>query len=79
MHELLSRSRSRLRTLAIGQAQALVTALLALGSPWAVAFAGHLKLTPWLVAIFWVGRRDWRSLGVLAAWLAGLGAFQLVL
>lgn len=66
-------------TLAIGQAQALVTALLAVGSPWAVAFAGHLKLTPWLVGIYWAGRRDWRSLGLLAAWIAGLGLVQLVL
>lgn len=66
-------------TLAIGQAQALVTALLALGSPWAVAVAGHLKLTPWLVGIYWAGRRDWRSLAHLAAWIAGLGLVQLVL
>lgn len=66
-------------TLAIGQAQALVTALLAFGSPWAVAFAGHIKLTPWLVGIYWVGRRDWRSLGHLSGWVAGLGLLQLVL
>jgi hypothetical protein len=66
-------------TLAIGQAQALVTALLAFGSPWAVAAAGHIKLTPWLVAVYWAGRRDWRSLGRLVAWIVGLAAVQLVL
>jgi hypothetical protein len=64
---------------AIGQAQVVVTWLLALGSPWAVAAAGHLKLFPWLVALFWLGRRDWRALGLFAAWTAGLLAFQLVL
>ncbi len=66
-------------TLAIGQAQALVTTLLAIGSPLAVAFAGHLKLTPWLVGVFWVSRRDWRSVARLAAWIAGLGVVQLAL
>ncbi|HYO44239.1 MAG TPA: glycosyltransferase 87 family protein [Candidatus Limnocylindrales bacterium] len=66
-------------TLAIGQAQALVTALLAVGSPWAVAFAGHIKLTPWLVGIYWAGRRDWRSLGLLTWWIVGLALVQLVL
>lgn len=66
-------------TLAVGQAQALVTGLLAVGSPWAVAFAGHLKLTPWLIGVFWLARRDWRSLGLLAGWIAGLALFQLVL
>ena len=35
--------------LAIGQAQAIVTLLLTLGNPWAVALAGHLKLFPFLV------------------------------
>lgn len=64
---------------AIGQAQVVVTWLLTLGSPWAVALAGNLKLFPWLVALFWLGRRDWRSLGLFAAWAAGLLALQLVL
>jgi hypothetical protein len=66
-------------TLAVGQAQALVTLLLALGSPLGVAMAGHLKLTPWLAAIYWVGRRDLRSLLRLAGWVAGLAVLQLAL
>ena len=66
-------------SLAIGQAQVPVTWLLAIGSPWAVAFATNLKVLPLLVAVFWVGRRDWRALGVFAAWMAGLFLFQLVL
>jgi hypothetical protein len=65
--------------LAIGQAEPLVTALLTLGAPWSVAFAGHLKIAPWLVAIFWLGRRDWRALGTFAAWVIAIGVVQLIL
>ncbi len=32
-----------------------------------------------LAGIFWLGRRDWRNLGRLVAWTAGLGLVQLVL
>jgi hypothetical protein len=63
----------------IGQAQVAVTWLLALGMPWAVALAANLKVFPILVAVWWLGRRDWRSLGWLAAWVAALVAVQLVL
>jgi hypothetical protein len=66
-------------TLAIGQAQAVVTLLLTLGNPWAVALAGHLKLFPILVGLYWVGRRDWRNLRWLVIWTVGLGLFQMVL
>jgi hypothetical protein len=66
-------------SLAIGQAQVLVTALLALGAPWAVALAANLKLLPVLAAIYWLGRRDWRSLGRFAAWITALALLQLVL
>ena len=66
-------------TVAIGQAQALVTLFLTIGAPWSVAFAGHLKLFPWLAAIYWVARRDRRALLLFVAWTAGLGVVQLVL
>lgn len=66
-------------TLVIGQAHALVTLLLAFGNPIAVALAGHLKLFPWLAAVYWVGRRDWRALGTFVAAVVGLGLVQLVL
>ena len=66
-------------SLAIGQAQALVTLLLTYGTPLAVALAANIKVFPALVAIWWVGRRDWRRLGWFAAWMAGLIAFQFVL
>jgi Glycosyltransferase family 87 len=64
---------------AIGQAQVVVTWLVAISSPWAIALAGHIKVLPWLVALYWLGRRDWRALALFAAWWAGLALVQLVL
>jgi alpha-1,2-mannosyltransferase len=66
-------------SIVIGQAQVAVTLLLALGSPWAVALAANLKVFPILVAVWWLGRRDWRPLGWLAVWVAALIGVQLVL
>ena len=66
-------------SLAVGQAQVAVTFLVALGSPWAIALAGHLKLLPAVVAIYWLGRRDWRSVATFAAWLVGLAALSFIL
>jgi Glycosyltransferase family 87 len=66
-------------SLAVGQAQVAVTFLLVIGAPWAVAIAAHLKLLPVLVAIFWIGRRDWRSVARLAAWGIGLLILSFVL
>ena len=66
-------------TLAIGQAQALVTALLTFATPFGVAFAGHLKLTPLLAGVYWVARRDRRAVIRLVGWTIAIGVFQLVL
>jgi hypothetical protein len=66
-------------SLAIGQAQIPMTLLMAVGTPWSLAFATHLKVLPALAAIWWIGRRDWRSLAQFAAWVVGLGIVQLVL
>ena len=63
----------------LGQAQLPVTLLLALATPLSVAMAGQLKLIPALAALWWLGRRDWRSLGRFAAWSAALVALQVVL
>jgi hypothetical protein len=49
-------------SIAIGQAQVPATLLMALGSPVAIALAGQLKVLPALVAIYWLGRRDWTAL-----------------
>ncbi len=64
--------------LSVGQAEPIITLLLAIGSPAAVALAGHLKLLPWLVAAFWLGRRDLRSLTRFAGWTLAIGALQLL-
>lgn len=66
-------------TVAIGQAQAMVTLLLAFGSPLTVALAANLKLFPALVALWWVGRRDWRSLRRFVGWSIALGLVQVIL
>jgi hypothetical protein len=66
-------------SLAIGQAQIPMTLLMAFGTPWSLAFATHLKILPALAAIWWIGRRDWRSLAHFVAWVAALGVVQLVL
>jgi hypothetical protein len=66
-------------SLDIGQAQVPVTFLLALGAPWSVALAAHLKVFPALAAVWWLGRRDWGALARFAVWLVALGLVQLVL
>lgn len=66
-------------TVVIGQAQAIITWCLAIGAPWTVALATNIKLYPALVAVYWVGRREWRRIGWFTAWMAGLLAVQLVL
>jgi hypothetical protein len=66
-------------SVSIGQAQVPMTFLMALGSPWAIALAANLKIFPAIVAIYWLGRRDWRSLGRFAVWMAVFAAVQLVL
>jgi hypothetical protein len=66
-------------SLAVGQAQVAVTFLVAFGSPWAIALAGHLKILPVIVAIYWLGRRDWRAFGRFIAWFVGLTVLTFVL
>lgn len=66
-------------SLAIGQAQVAVTMLMAVGAPWALALATHLKILPALVAVWWLGRRDWPSLARFGAWLIGLTLLQFAL
>lgn len=63
----------------VGQAQVVVTVLMLVASPLAVALASGLKLFPAFVALFWLGRGDWRSLGRLVAWLMALAVVSLVL
>lgn len=66
-------------TFAIGQVEAIVTLLLAIGSPLTVAVAGNIKIFPLAVGIYWLVRGDWRRLGQLAGWTVGLVLLQLVI
>ena len=66
-------------SLAVGQAQIVVTLLMAFGSPVALALATHLKIFPAFAAIWWLGRRDVRSFAWFVAWVAVFGVVQLVL
>lgn len=65
--------------LVIGQVEVVITLLLSFGNPLAVAFAGTLKLFPWLAAAYWVGRRQWTALARFVAWVAGLFLLQLLI
>ncbi len=66
---------------AIGVAQAHVplTLLLAIGQPWSVALAANLKLFPVLIAIWWLGRRQFQAVGALIGWLIILALLQWLL
>jgi hypothetical protein len=66
-------------SVSVGQAQVLVTLLLAIGNPAAVAVAAQMKLLPALVALYWVGRRDWRSLGRFIGWSVLLVVAQVLI
>ncbi len=63
----------------IGQAEPMITLLLTIGTPAAIAIAGHLKLIPWVAAIYWIARRDVRALTRCVAWIAALALVQLLL
>jgi Glycosyltransferase family 87 len=66
-------------SLAVGQAQVAVTFLVAVGAPWAIALAANLKILPLLVAVYWIGRRDWAAVRLVVVWMAGLIALQFIL
>jgi hypothetical protein len=65
--------------LTVAQAQVPMTLLLALGQPWSIALAANIKVFPAFAAVYWLGRRDRRSLLRFMAWLATLGLIQLAL
>jgi hypothetical protein len=66
-------------SLAVGQAQVIVTLLTVLGAPWAIALGANIKVFPALIAIWWLGRREARPLALFAGWMAALVAVQFVL
>jgi hypothetical protein len=64
--------------LTVAQAHVPFTLLLAFGQPWSIAIAANLKLTPVLIALWWLGRRDRQALFAFAAWMALLALAQIV-
>ena len=65
--------------LTVAQAHVPMTYLIALGQPWSVALAANLKLFPALLALWWLGRRDYQSLVAFGGWLLLFGAAQALL
>lgn len=63
--------------LAIGQAHVPMTLLLAIGQPWSIALATDLKLFPALIALWWIGKRDWESFVAFIGWFLVFGIIQL--
>jgi hypothetical protein len=65
--------------LTIAQAHIPMTLLMAMGQPWSIALAANLKLFPALIALYWLGRRDWESFLAFLVWSALLIALQVVI
>ncbi len=64
--------------LSVGQAEPIVTMLMAFGSPAGIALAGNIKLVPLLAAVHWAARRDLRLLVRLALWTGVIVGVQVV-
>jgi hypothetical protein len=54
--------------LSVAQAHVPMTLLMAIGQPWSIAVAANIKLFPALIALWWVGRRNWESVAAFAVW-----------
>src|SRR6185436_5508270 len=65
--------------LTIAQAHIPMTLLMAMGQPWSIALAANLKLFPALIALYWLGRRDWESFLAFLVWSALPIALQIVI
>ena len=65
--------------LTVAQAHVPFTYLLALGQPWSIALAANLKLTPVLIALWWLGRRDFQSFVAFLVWMTVLALAQVLL
>jgi hypothetical protein len=64
--------------LTVAQAHIPMTYLIALGQPWSIALAANIKLFPALIALWWLGRRDWESFMAFLVWSALLVLAQLL-
>jgi len=65
--------------LSVGQAHVPLTLLLAIGQPWSVALAANLKIFPALVALWWLGRRDYESFIAFLGYMLVIGLLQMAL
>ncbi|HEX8026660.1 MAG TPA: glycosyltransferase 87 family protein [Candidatus Limnocylindrales bacterium] len=65
--------------LSVGQAHVPMTLLLAIGQPWSIAFAANIKIFPALIALWWIGRRDYQSFIAFVGYSFLFGIVQLVL
>lgn len=65
--------------LTVAQAHVPMTLLLAVGQPWSIALAANLKLFPVVIAIWWLGRRDFQAFGAFLVWTALFVGAQLLL
>lgn len=65
--------------LGVAQAQLPMTLLMAIGQPWSIALAANIKLFPILIAVWWLGRRQYQAVAALTVWLVLLGLAQLLL
>ena len=63
----------------IAQAHVPMTLLMAIGQPWSIALAANIKLFPILLAVWWLGRRQYSAVGALVGWLVLLGFAQWLL
>jgi Glycosyltransferase family 87 len=65
--------------LTIAQAHIPMTLLMAMGQPWSIALAANLKLFPALIALYWLGKRDWESLLAFLVWSGLFVVAQLII
>jgi hypothetical protein len=56
--------------LAIAQAHIPMTLMIAIGQPWSIALAANLKLFPALIALWWLGRREFEAGAAFLMWSA---------
>jgi len=65
--------------LTVGQAHVPMTLLLAIGQPWSIAVATNIKLFPAVIALWWIGRRDFESFIAFVLWLGIIALASFVL
>ncbi len=65
--------------LTIAQAHVPMTLLIAIGQPWSIALAANIKLFPALIALWWLGRREFELIAAFGVWAMLLALAQVLL